>query len=243
MKTTSLCFPPCRWNMKGTPCGKINSGRGHRQVRERYKPNTAHLHESFSVPPPYLTNESESNQGISDTVLVITSFQRMEEQIKSSQKNTSDEVAKASADQLLTSQACDNQDHSSSLPHAQSAWLSHLHPQWRCPVSAPLQPSQLHHLASLTGQNDQTWRRQSAPDQASVQSDPPQSWVAGIPSGPDALWEQLNVEDGDAERQALQAETSGAPSSKTERSGRRSCSSHLSQELDDKPGRRKKATG
>lgn len=167
----------------------------------------------------------------------------MEEQIKSSQNNTSDEVAKASADQLLISQACYNQDHSSSLPFTQSTWLSRLHPQSRCPVSAPSQPSQLHHLASMTGQNDQTWRGQNAPDQASLQSDHPWSWMAGIPSAPDALWEKLNVEDGRAERQALQTETSGASSSKTERSGSRSCGSHLSQELDDKPGRRKKTTG
>lgn len=163
----------------------------------------------------------------------------MEEQIKFSQKNTSDEVAKASADQLLTSQACYNQDRSSSLPFTQSTWLSHLHPQSRCPVSAPSQPSQLHHLASMTGQNDQTWRRQNGPDQASLQSDPPWSWMAGIPSAPDALWDKINVDDGRAERQALQTETSGASSSKTERSGSRSCGSHLSQELDDKPGRRK----
>lgn len=167
----------------------------------------------------------------------------MAEQIQSSQKNTSDEEAKASADQLLTSQACYNRDHSSSLPFTQSAWLSRLHFQSRCPVSALSQPSQLHHLASMTGQNEQMRLMQNAPDQTSQQSDDPWPWMAGIPSAPDALWEQLNVENSRAEREELQAETSGASSSKTERSCSRSCGSHLSQELDDKPGRRKNTTG
>lgn len=157
----------------------------------------------------------------------------MEEQIQSTQKNTSDDVAKASADQLLTLQADYNQDPSSSLPHTPSRWMSCVHPQSR--FSASLQPSQQHrHHVSMTGQDEQVWLRQSAPAQASLQSVYPWSCTAGISSVPEALRQQRNAEDSLAEREALQAETSEVSCSKTER-----CSSHLSQELDDRPGRRK----
>lgn len=164
----------------------------------------------------------------------------MYEQFKSSQKNTSDDVLTAPADQMLTSQAYYNQDRSSNLNYTPSPWLSCLHPQSRFPVSAPPQPYQLQQLASLTGQNDKDWPSQNAPDQASLQSDHPWSWLAGNQSAPDAMWEQHNMEDTCVEKEELQTETSGQSSSKTERCTSRSCSSHLSQELDDKPGRREK---
>lgn len=169
-----------------------------------------------------------------------TVFQRIEERMTSCQKSTKDEVAKSSADQLLTSQNSYNQDDSLSLPFVQSSWLTH--PQPRRPVGAPPYPFQHHPLVSMSGHNYQAWPWQNAPDQASLQPDYPWSWTAGIPSVPDAVWDQLNVEHPPAERETLQAEaeTSRASSSKTGSSGGKSSSSRLSQELDIKPGRRKR---
>lgn len=147
----------------------------------------------------------------------------------------------APADQMITTaQAYFNQDRCSNLTYTTSPWLSCLHPQLRCPVSAPSQPHQLQQLASLTGQNDKAWPSQNVPDQASLQSDHPWTWLAGNQSAPHAMWGQLNLEDGAVEKEALQPETSGESSSKTERCTSRSCSSYLSRELDDKPGRREK---
>lgn len=146
----------------------------------------------------------------------------------------------AAADQILTSPAYCNQERPSNLTYTPSPWLSCLHPKLRCPVSAPSQASQLQQPASLTGQDDKAWLSQNAPDQASLQSDHPWSCLAGNQSAPDAMWERLNVEDTCVAKEALQAETSGELSSKTERCPSQSCSSNLSQELDDKPGRRGK---
>lgn len=164
------------------------------------------------------------------------------EQFKSSQKNTSDEVATAPADHMLTSQAYYNQERWSNLTYTQSPCLRCLHPQSWCPVNAPSQPYQLQQLASLTGQNDKAWLSQNAPDQASLQADQPLSWLAGNQSATDAVWTQTNSGDACAEEAALQAETSGESRSHTERCTSRSSRSHLSLELDDKPGRRKRTT-
>lgn len=73
------------------------------------------------------------------------------------------------------------------------------------------------------------------------------SWTAGaagIPSGSEALWGRLYTEEPPPDRGAAQgvreeAEASRAPSSKRERGGG-SRSSHLSQELDVKPGGERK---
>lgn len=167
-----------------------------------------------------------------------TVSQRMEERMMSCQKSTKDEVAKSSADQMLTSQNSYNQDDSLSLPFVRSSWLTHLQP--RHPVRVPLHPFPHHPVVSMSGHNYQAWPWQNVPDQGSLQPDYPWSWTAGIPSVPDAVWDQLNVEDPPAER--AEAETSRASSSKTGSSGGKSSSSHLSQELDIKPGRRKRDT-
>lgn len=160
----------------------------------------------------------------------------------SCQKSTKDEVAKSSADQLLTSQNSYNQDDSLSLPFVQSSWLTH--PLPRHPVRAPPHPFQHQPLVSMSGHNYQAWPWRNAQDQGSLQPDYPWSWTAGIPSVPDAVWDQLNVEHPPADRGALQAEaeTSRASSSKTGSSGGKSSSSRLSQELDIQPGRRKRDT-
>lgn len=147
----------------------------------------------------------------------------------------------AAADQILTS-PYHNQERSSDLTYTPPRWLSCLHPQLRCPVSVPSQPYQFQQLASLTGQDDKARLRQNAPPQASLQSDHPWSCLAGNQSVPDAMWERLQVEDTFVEKEGLPDELSGESSSKTERCPSRSCSSHLSQELDDKPGRREKTT-
>lgn len=168
-----------------------------------------------------------------------TVSQRMEELMTSCQKSIKDEVAKSSADQLLTSQNSYSQDDSLSLPFIQSSWLTH--PQPRRPVRAPPYTFQHHPLVSMSGHNYQAWPWQNAPDQGSLQPDYPWSWTAGIPFVPDAICDQLNVEHPPGERGTLQAEaeTSRASSSKTGSSAGKSCSSRLSQELDIKPGRRK----
>lgn len=141
---------------------------------------------------------------------------------------------------MLTSQAYYDQGRLSNLTYTPSPWLSCLHAQSMCPVSAPSQPYQPQQLASLTG--PKAWLRQNAPDQASLQPNHPWYLLAGNQSAPDAMWEQLNMDDACVKKEALQAETSGESSSKTERCTSRSGSSHLSQELDDKPGRREKTT-
>lgn len=138
----------------------------------------------------------------------------------------------------------------------QSSWLTRPQPQAvRFPVRVPYQlqgssqvppsfiphphPFQVPHLAATAGHHH---LRQNPPGWASPQPD--HSWslasgAAGIPSGCDALWGQLYMEEPPPERgvvgvAAEEAETSTAPSSKTERGG--GSRSHLSQELDIKPG-------
>lgn len=145
----------------------------------------------------------------------------------------------APADQMMTSQVFGNQDGLSNLTYTQSPCLSSLH-QLRSPVSVPSQPYQLQQLASLTRQNDKAWLSQNAPDQTSLQVDLPWSWLAGNQYVTDAIWEQTNMVNASVEEAELQAETSEESSSKTERCSSRSLSSHfISQELDDKPGKKK----
>lgn len=158
-------------------------------------------------------------------------------------KNTQDGATKSSADQPLLSQNSYNQDGSPHLPYMQSSWQTHPQSQARCPIRVPYHPFQPHHLASMPGHHH-PWPRQNTQGQASLQPDYPRSWTVGIPSGSEALWGQLYVEEPPAERGVPQvvgeeAETSRAPRSKGERGGG-SRSSHLSQELDIKPGRKRK---
>ncbi|XP_044220273.1 sarcoplasmic reticulum histidine-rich calcium-binding protein-like [Thunnus albacares] len=142
----------------------------------------------------------------------------------------------------------------------QSTWLTHPQPQTvRFPVRVPYRPQgssqappsflphphpfQLQHLAATPGHH-QPRPRQNPPGWASTQPDHSWFWTsgaAGMPSGYEALWGQLYMEEPPPERGVVpvvaeEAETSRAPSLKTERGGG-SRSSHLSQELDIKPVR------
>lgn len=106
-------------------------------------------------------------------------------------------------------------------------------------------PFMLHHPTSTSSHHP--WPRQNAPGWSSLQTDCPWSWTAGaagLPSGSEALWDQLYTEEPPPESRVSQVvgqgvETSTAPSSKSERCGgsRTSC---LSQELDIKPGGERK---
>ncbi|XP_067455536.1 uncharacterized protein [Thunnus thynnus] len=142
----------------------------------------------------------------------------------------------------------------------QSTWLTHAQPQTvRFPVRVPYRgqgssqappsflphphPFQLQHLAATPGHH-QPRPRQNPPGWASTQPDHSWFWTsgaAGMPSGYEALWGQLYMEEPPPERGVVpvvaeEAEMSRAPSLKTERGGG-SRSSHLSQELDIKPVR------
>lgn len=152
-----------------------------------------------------------------------------------------------------------NQDGSSHLLNTQSSWLTHTQSQkTRLPPGVPYQPhgpSQippstfphphpfpLHHLHSAPRHPYYHWPRQDQSGWASPQPDHPWYWTAGaagIPSGSEALWGQLFMEDPPPESRPSQAmgeedKTSRTPSSKGESGGSRS--SHLSLELDIKPG-------
>lgn len=86
------------------------------------------------------------------------------------------------------------------------------------------------------------WPRQNPSGQASLHPD--YACSAGIPSGSEVPWVQLYAQGPRTERGVPQfvgeeAETSSAPSSKSERGGGRR-SSRFSQELDTKPGGKRK---
>ncbi|XP_071313501.1 uncharacterized protein [Trachinotus anak] len=156
-----------------------------------------------------------------------------------------------------------NQDVSSHLPYVKSSWLTHTPSQSaRFPIRGPSQPQdsshvppsylppsyifphphqfQLQHLAS-TSTHHPPWPRQNTPGWGPTQPDYPCSWTtgaAGIPPGSEALWGQLYMEEPPPDRR-VEAETSRAPSSKRERGGG-SRSSCFSQELDIKPGGKRK---
>ncbi|XP_035812635.2 protein starmaker-like [Amphiprion ocellaris] len=171
---------------------------------------------------------------------------------------------KIAAPQTYSSQEYSNynQDGFSHLPYTQSSPLTHSQSHTgRFPIRVPFQPhtsSQvppsflqhshpfpLHHLTPPPGRrhHHHPWLRQDPPGWASQQPDYPWSWTAGaagIPSGPEALWGQIYMEEPPPESRVSQTvreeKTSRAPSSKAERGGG-SRSSHLSQELDVKPVR------
>lgn len=139
-----------------------------------------------------------------------------------------------------------NQDGSPNLSFMQSSWL--IHPQShsaRFPIRAPYQPQASSHVPPSfhTHQfqlHHPPWPRQPPSGWASSQPNYPLSWTAGaagIPSDSEALWGQLYMDEPPPERRDG-AEASRAPSSKREISGG-SRSSHLSQELDIKPGGKK----
>ncbi|KAM7417562.1 hypothetical protein PAMA_017278 [Pampus argenteus] len=190
---------------------------------------------------------------------------RMEEYLKMCLKNTEEEqVRKSPVDQPLHPQGRTKKPQKVTAPQEnysqnshmdynqdeilQSSWLTRPHPQTvRFPLRVPYQPQvssqaptyflphphpfQFQHLAS-SPRHHHPWARQNPPNWASTQPD--HSWSC------EALWGQLYMDDPPSEREVVpvvaeEAETSRAPSSKTERGG--GSRSHLSQELDIKPVR------
>lgn len=145
----------------------------------------------------------------------------------------------------------------------QSSWLTHPPSQTaRFPIRVPSHPQGSSHVPpsylpppsifphphqfqlqqlSSSSSHHYSWPRHDPPGRASPQ--PSYSWPwptgpAGIPSGYGAPWGQLYMEEPPHHGRGADVETSRALSSKRERSGG-SRSSHLSQELDIKPGEKR----